>query len=91
MAAGTAAFVTANWAATTALVPAEASGRLMAIANLGTGFAAAAAGALGPLIDTAGFVPALLLAAVASTAAVLPLVSPAWQRRPARAEDSRRP
>jgi MFS family permease len=73
MSVGTAAFVTGNWAATTVLVPARQSGRLMAIANLGTGLAAAAAGVLGPLIDVTGFVPALLVAAAASASAVVPL------------------
>lgn len=73
MSLGTAAFVPANWAATTRLVAPADAGRLMGIANLGTGLAAAAAGILGPLIDTAGFAPALLVAALASLAAVLPL------------------
>lgn len=74
MSVGTAAFVTANWAATTALVGQDDAARLMAIANLGTGLAAAAAGALGPLIDGAGIAPALLVAATASASAVLPIV-----------------
>jgi MFS family permease len=74
MSAGTAAFVTANWAATTTLVGSHDAGRLMAIANLGTGLAAAAAGALGPLIDAVGFAPALLVAASASAAALIPLL-----------------
>lgn len=74
MSLGTAAFVTGNWAATTALVPAGEAGRLMAIANFGTGLAAAAAGALGPLIEASGFVPALLVAAAASVASVGPLL-----------------
>jgi MFS family permease len=75
MSVGTAAFVTANWAATTALVPSHEAGRLMGIANLGTGLAAAAAGALGLLIDSAGFGPALLVASAASAAAVVPLLT----------------
>jgi MFS family permease len=75
MSFGTAAFVTANWAATTSLVAREDAGRLMAIANLGTGFAAAAAGALGAVIDAGGFGPALLVAAGASAAAVIPILS----------------
>jgi MFS family permease len=74
MSFGTAAFVTANWAATTTLVGRDDAGRLMAIANLGTGAAAAAAGALGPLIDAAGFGPALLVAVTASAAAVIPIL-----------------
>lgn len=74
MSAGSAAFVTANWAATTRLATSDDAGRLMAIANLGTGLAAAAAGALGPVIDAAGFAPALLVAAAASAAAVIPLL-----------------
>jgi MFS family permease len=78
MSVGTAAFVTANWAATTTLVGREDAGRLMGIANLGTGLAAAAAGALGPLIDATGFAPALLVAATASAAAAIPvLIHPA--------------
>lgn len=83
MSLGTAAFVTGNWAATTDVVPAAEAGRLMGIANLGTGLAAAAAGALGPLIDAAGFVPALLVAAIASAAAVLPIIGPRLERRAA--------
>lgn len=75
MSAGTAAFVTANWAATTDVVPASEAGRLMAMANLGTGLAAAAAGMLGPLIDASGFTPALVIAAIASGLATLPLVA----------------
>jgi MFS family permease len=74
MSLGTAAFVAANWAATTDLVDASDSGRLMGIANLGTALAAAVAGLVGPLIDHAGFAPALLVAAAASAAATLPLV-----------------
>jgi di/tricarboxylate transporter len=46
----------------------------MGIANLGTALAAAVAGLVGPLIDNAGFAPALLVAAAASAAATLPLV-----------------
>ena len=75
MSVGTAAFVTANWAATTALVGRADAGRLMAIANLGTGLAAAAAGALGPLIDAAGFGPALLIAATASAVSPIAILS----------------
>jgi MFS family permease len=83
MSFGTAAFVTANWAATTTLVGRDDAGRLMAIANLGTGAAAAAAGVLGPLIDAAGFGPALLVAATASAAAVIPIfIHPALVGRP---------
>jgi len=74
MSLGTAAFMTSNWAATTDVVPRAEAGRLMAIANLGTGLAAAAAGILGPLIDAAGFAPALLIAGAASAGAVVPLV-----------------
>jgi MFS family permease len=74
MSFGTAAFVTGNWAATTAVVPAAESGRLMAIANLGTGLAAAAAGALGPLIDAWGFAPGLVIAAAATVLSMAPLV-----------------
>jgi MFS family permease len=73
MSLGTAAFVTANWAATTRLVPPERSGRLMAIANFGTGGAAACVGLLGPLIDWGGFTPAILLGTIATLAALAPL------------------
>jgi len=83
MSLGTAAFVTANWAATADRVPPPESGRLMGIANLGTGLAAAAAGAFGPLIDASGFVPALVLAALASSAAALPLLIHDLPRRTA--------
>jgi MFS family permease len=83
MSLGTAAFVTANWAAATALVQRDDAGRLMAIVNLGTGLAAAAGGAIGPLIDAAGFTPALLISATASAAAVIPLlIHPAAIGRP---------
>jgi MFS family permease len=74
MSVGTAAFVTANWAATTDVVPTSDAGRLMAIANLGTGLAAAAAGAIGPFIDASGFTPALAIAATASILSIAPLV-----------------
>jgi MFS family permease len=83
MSVGTAAFATANWAATTTLVRRADAGRLMAIANLGTGVAAAAAGALGPLIDAGGFAPAMLIAGTASAAAAIPiLIHPAQLGRP---------
>lgn len=75
MSLGTAAFITANWAATTAVVAAADAGRLMGIANLGTALAAAAAGLVGPVIELAGFGPALLLAAVVSVAAAVPLMT----------------
>jgi MFS family permease len=75
MSIGTAAFMTANWSATTGLVPAASAGRLLAVANLGTGLAAAAAGLLGPVIDSAGFGPALVIAAVASAASIVPLAA----------------
>lgn len=76
MAIGTAAFTAANWAATTDLVPPQEAGRLMGLANIGTGGAAALAGLLGPLIDLAGFTPALLVAGAVTLAAVLPLALP---------------
>ena len=74
MSAGTAAFVTANWAALTDLAPGPQAGRLMGIANIGTGGAAAAAGLLGPLIDAGGFGPALAVAAAATACGLLPLL-----------------
>lgn len=73
MAAGTAAFVSANWAAITDLAPAEDAGWLMGLANVGTGGAAASAGLLGPVIDGVGFSPAIILAAIATAAALIPL------------------
>jgi MFS family permease len=75
MSIGTAAFVTANWAATTAVVPPADAGRLMGIANLGTAVAAAVAGLVGPLIDLAGFAPALVVAALVSATAAIPLLT----------------
>jgi hypothetical protein len=45
----------------------------MGIANLGTALAAAAAGLVGPVIDAAGFAPALIAAAAVS-AASLPVI-----------------
>jgi MFS family permease len=77
MSAGTAGFVAANWAATTQLVPEERAGRLMGLANIGTGGAAACAGLLGPLIDSAGFTPAILLAGLAMIVAFVPLTTAA--------------
>ena len=74
MSAGTAVFVTANWAALTADMPADDAGRRMGIANIGTGGAAALAGLAGPLIDGSGFATALVLAATVSAAAILPLL-----------------
>ena len=73
MSLGTAAFVSANWAATTELVPAQHAGRLMGIANLGTGGAAACAGLLGPLIDWGGFTPGILVGVLATLIALAPL------------------
>lgn len=75
MSFGTGAFMTANWSATVALVPPRDAGRLMSIANLGTAVAAAVGGLVGPLIDVAGFGPALLGAAVISVAAIVPLMA----------------
>ncbi|MFL5749559.1 MAG: hypothetical protein ACJ767_02945, partial [Chloroflexota bacterium] len=51
------------------------AGRLMGVANLGTALAAAVAGLVGPVIDLAGFAPALLVAAVVSAAAAVPLMT----------------
>lgn len=76
MAAGTAAFVSANWAATTDLVPADEAGWLMGLANLGTGGAAACAGLLGLVIDGIGFAAAIVLAATATALALVPLLRP---------------
>ena len=87
MSIGTAGFITANWAATVAVVPAPDAGRLMGIANLGTALAAAIAGLVGVLIDLVGFSPALVAAAAVSAAAVLPIV--ASSRRPAHLTEAR--
>ena len=75
MALGTAAFASANWAATTRLVPAGQAGKLMGLANLGTGGAAACAGLMGPLIDWGGFTPAILVALSATLGALAPLAT----------------
>jgi MFS family permease len=75
MSVGTAAFMSANWAATADLTSPDDAGRLLGIANVGTAGAAAAAGALGFLIEAAGFTPALLLAAIASFASAAPLLA----------------
>jgi MFS family permease len=76
MSIGTAAFASANWAALTDLSPAVDSGRLLGLANLGTGGAAAAAGLLGPTIDLWGFTPALLCATIGMVSALVPLARP---------------
>ena len=73
MSLGTAAFVTANWAALTDLSPPEDAGRLMGLANLGTGGAAACAGLVGPAIDAWGFTPTLVMATLAVLVALAPL------------------
>jgi MFS family permease len=75
MSIGTGAFMTANWSASVALVPPGEAGRLLSIANLGTAVAAAVAGLVGPVIDVAGFAPALLAAALISAAAIVPLMA----------------
>jgi MFS family permease len=82
MSVGTAAFVTANWAATTGLVPAAEAGRLMGIANLGTAAAAAAAGLFGPLLDAAGFAVVLALVAGIALMAVVPILTASPSPRP---------
>ncbi len=76
MSIGTAAFASANWAAVTDLSPAVDSGRLLGLANFGTGGAAAVAGLLGPSIDLWGFTPALLFAILGMVAALVPLARP---------------
>jgi MFS family permease len=73
MAVGKGAFVAANWAALTDLAPAEDAGWLMGLANIGTGGAAACAGLLGPVIDGVGFTPAILVAAIVTAAALIPV------------------
>ena len=52
----------------------------MGIANLGTGGAAACAGLLGPLIDRGGFTPAIVLAVLATLAALAPVGATAPRR-----------
>ena len=76
MSIGTAAFASANWAAVTDLSPAVDSGRLLGLANFGTGGAAAVAGLLGPSIDLWGFTPALLFATLGMVASLVPLARP---------------
>jgi MFS family permease len=73
MSLGTAGFSAGNWAAIADIVPAGDAGRLMGLANIGTGGAAACAGLLGPVIDWGGFGPAIAVAATATAAALLPL------------------
>ena len=73
MSVGTAAFTTANWAALTDVSPAGDAGRLMGLANLGTGGAAALAGLAGPSIDAWGFAPALLAATAAIVLSLAPI------------------
>jgi MFS family permease len=51
MALGSAAFASANWAATADLAPPDQAGRFFGLANIGTAGAAAAAGLFGPLVD----------------------------------------
>jgi MFS family permease len=85
MSIGTAIYVTANWAALADLAPAADAGRLMGLANIGAGGAAACAGLLGPAIDTWGFAPTLVLAAASALVALLPLARIA---RVARLEES---
>ena len=82
MSVGTAAFITANWAATTSIIPAPDAGRLMGIANLGTAVAAAVAGLAGPLIDLVGFAPTLIVAALVSAAACVPIIAFSTTRTP---------
>jgi MFS family permease len=80
MAFGSAAFAGANWAMTADHVPSQEAGRFMALANIGTAGAAAAAGLLGPLIDglnqTAfgrGYTALFILSALAFLASALVL------------------
>ena len=73
MSVGTAIYATANWAALTDMAPPEDAGRLMGLANVGTGGAAACAGLLGPTIDAWGFTPALALAMASALVALVPV------------------
>jgi Na+/melibiose symporter-like transporter len=58
MAIGSAAFAGANWALTADLAPPTEAARFLALANIGTAGAAAAAGLFGPVVDWAnGTVP----------------------------------
>ena len=75
---GSAAFGSANWAATTDVIPSAEAARYMAIANVGTAGAAAAAGLAGPLVDlanqirpSAGYPSLFVLAAIAFAASAL--------------------
>lgn len=80
MSLGSAAFSSANWALTADLAPPAEAGRFLALANIGTAGAAAAAGLFGPLVDAAnrvsagaGFPLLFVLAALASLASLLAL------------------
>ena len=84
MAIGTAAFTTANWAALTGSTPATVAGRLMGMANVGTGGAAACAGLLGPSIDAFGFTPALVVATVSILVSLAPIARPQRSTLPER-------
>ena len=71
MALGSAAFAGANWALAADLAPPTQAGRFMGVLNVGTAGAAAAAGLLGPLVDTAGFTALFAAAALAFAASGL--------------------
>lgn len=79
MAVGSAAFVAANWAAVTDVVPPAEAARYMGVANIGTAGAAAAAGLFGPAIDEAaqagldGFAVLAVLASASMLISLLPL------------------
>lgn len=84
MSIGTAAFTTANWAALTGSTTATDAGRLMGMANVGTGGAAACAGLLGPSIDAFGFTPALVVATVSILVSLAPIARPQRSTLPER-------
>jgi MFS family permease len=80
MALGSAAFASANWAATADLAPPEQAGRFFGLANFGTAGAAAAAGLFGPLVDWlngrldgSGYPVLFILAALAFLASAVAL------------------
>ena len=82
MAVGSAAFTAANWALTADLVPAAEAARFMALANVGTAGAAAAAGLFGPIVDWTngrdpgtGYAALFVLAALAFVASA-PVLRP---------------
>ncbi len=79
MAVGSAAFASANWALTADLAPPGEAARFLALANIGTAGASAAAGLFGPLVDWGnmlapgtGYSILFVLASIACLASIIP-------------------